>query len=146
MAIPVLLGCFRAAGRMEISAAVDQFNPKNHERESTDARDRRSHGCGKMVLRIRVRCCNLLTLQGAPVAQLDRAFDYESKGRMFESCRAHIRINNLQANAKMLAMKSKQIVSKLPSSGLRWPITILNRYQAMTSLCWRGICCRLSSD
>ncbi len=25
----------------------------------------------------------------APVAQLDRAFDYESKGRKFESCRAH---------------------------------------------------------
>src|SRR6185369_11624380 len=25
----------------------------------------------------------------APVAQLDRAFDYESKGRTFESCRAH---------------------------------------------------------
>ena len=28
-------------------------------------------------------------LQDAPVAQLDRAFDYESKGRTFESCRAH---------------------------------------------------------
>ncbi len=28
-------------------------------------------------------------LKGAPVAQLDRAFDYESKGRKFESCRAH---------------------------------------------------------
>ena len=25
----------------------------------------------------------------APVAQLDRAFDYESKGRTFESCRVH---------------------------------------------------------
>jgi hypothetical protein len=25
----------------------------------------------------------------APVAQLDRASDYESEGRMFESCRAH---------------------------------------------------------
>src|SRR5690349_12585725 len=25
----------------------------------------------------------------APVAQLDRAFGYEPKGRMFESCRAH---------------------------------------------------------
>ena len=27
--------------------------------------------------------------QYAPVAQLDRAFDYESKGRTFESCRVH---------------------------------------------------------
>lgn len=25
----------------------------------------------------------------APIAQLDRAFDYESKGRKFESCWAH---------------------------------------------------------
>jgi hypothetical protein len=32
----------------------------------------------------------------APVAQLDRAFDYESKGRTFESCRAHHKISNLQ--------------------------------------------------
>ena len=31
----------------------------------------------------------VLILQCAPVAQLDRAFDYESKGRKFESCRAH---------------------------------------------------------
>jgi hypothetical protein len=28
-------------------------------------------------------------VQKAPVAQLDRVFDYESKGRRFESCRAH---------------------------------------------------------
>ena len=28
-------------------------------------------------------------LQNAPVAQLDRAFGYEPKGRTFESCRAH---------------------------------------------------------
>ncbi len=28
----------------------------------------------------------------APIAQLDRAFDYESKGRRFESCWAHIRL------------------------------------------------------
>jgi hypothetical protein len=33
--------------------------------------------------------CKVLILQDAPVAQLDRAFDYESKGRTFESCRAH---------------------------------------------------------
>ena len=31
----------------------------------------------------------VLILKDAPVAQLDRAFDYESKGRTFESCRAH---------------------------------------------------------
>jgi hypothetical protein len=34
----------------------------------------------------------LLGIQYAPVAQLDRAFDYESKGRTFESCRAHLLI------------------------------------------------------
>ncbi len=28
-------------------------------------------------------------LSYAPIAQLDRAFDYESKGRRFESCWAH---------------------------------------------------------
>ncbi len=33
--------------------------------------------------------CKLSILRDAPVAQLDRAFDYESKGRTFESCRAH---------------------------------------------------------
>jgi hypothetical protein len=27
--------------------------------------------------------------ENAPVAQLDRASDYESEGRMFESCRVH---------------------------------------------------------
>jgi hypothetical protein len=32
------------------------------------------------------------SLRYAPVAQLDRAFDYESKGRTFESCRAHLLI------------------------------------------------------
>jgi hypothetical protein len=31
----------------------------------------------------------VLIPKDAPVAQLDRAFDYESKGRTFESCRAH---------------------------------------------------------
>jgi hypothetical protein len=31
----------------------------------------------------------VLTLQCAPVAQLDRVSDYESEGRKFESCRAH---------------------------------------------------------
>src|ERR1044071_10443708 len=30
----------------------------------------------------------------APVAQPDRAFAYEAKGRTFESCRAHFRFNN----------------------------------------------------
>jgi hypothetical protein len=33
--------------------------------------------------------CKVLILNYAPVAQLDRAFDYESKGRVFESRRAH---------------------------------------------------------
>ena len=41
------------------------------------------------VLRKIVRICKVLILQDAPVAQSDRAFDYESKGRTFESCRAH---------------------------------------------------------
>ncbi len=30
-----------------------------------------------------------VVLSNAPVAQLDRVFDYESKGHKFESCRAH---------------------------------------------------------
>lgn len=30
-----------------------------------------------------------LLLMNDSVAQLDRAFDYESKGRRFESCRGH---------------------------------------------------------
>ncbi len=38
--------------------------------------------------------------QCAPVAQLDRAFDYESKGRKFESCRAHHKIKDLQVHAE----------------------------------------------
>jgi hypothetical protein len=42
-----------------------------------------------LVLRKFFGICKVLILQCAPVAQLDRAFDYESKGRKFESCRAH---------------------------------------------------------
>jgi hypothetical protein len=42
-----------------------------------------------LVLRKVATICKVLILQDAPVAQLDRAFDYESKGRKFESCRAH---------------------------------------------------------
>src|SRR5262245_25602751 len=40
-------------------------------------------------------------LQSAPVAQLDRAFGYEPKGRTFESCRAHNQINNLRQVARL---------------------------------------------
>ena len=47
------------------------------------------HKLDKMVLQKAIRICKVLILQDAPVAQLDRAFDYESKGRKFESCRAH---------------------------------------------------------
>ena len=43
----------------------------------------------KLGLRIFRSACKVLQLKHAPVAQLDRAFDYESKGRTFESCRAH---------------------------------------------------------
>ncbi|MBP2652835.1 MAG: hypothetical protein H6Q73_404 [Firmicutes bacterium] len=32
---------------------------------------------------------NEWTILNGSVAQLDRAFDYESKGRRFESCRGH---------------------------------------------------------
>jgi hypothetical protein len=42
-----------------------------------------------LVLRNYFGVCKVLILQCAPVAQLDRAFDYESKGRVFESRRAH---------------------------------------------------------
>jgi hypothetical protein len=41
-------------------------------------------GCG--FVGAPVKYCSI---RDAPVAQLDRAFDYESKGRTFESCRAH---------------------------------------------------------
>jgi hypothetical protein len=51
-----------------------------------------------MVLRSGSDFCKLLGLKGAPVAQLDRAFDYESKGRKFESCRAHHKNQQLTAN------------------------------------------------
>ncbi len=37
----------------------------------------------------------------APVAQLDRAFDYESKGRTFESCRAHQLNQRLRGTQKV---------------------------------------------
>jgi hypothetical protein len=43
----------------------------------------------KLGLRKPEDVCKVLQLKSAPVAQLDRAFDYESKGRKFESCRAH---------------------------------------------------------
>ncbi len=43
----------------------------------------------KLGLRKFCRVGKVLILQDAPVAQLDRAFDYESKGRVFESRRAH---------------------------------------------------------
>jgi len=54
----------------------------------------------KMGLRKMVRRCNLLKLQDAPVAQLDRAFDYESKGRVFESRRAHHKTKHLRKQTK----------------------------------------------
>src|SRR5277367_3415341 len=44
------------------------------------------------LLKSRPVCRNLLGPHlhiGAPVAQLDRAFGYEPKGRKFDSCRAH---------------------------------------------------------
>ena len=44
---------------------------------------------GNLGLRIWRGACKVLQHKDAPVAQLDRAFDYESKGRTFESCRAH---------------------------------------------------------
>jgi hypothetical protein len=39
---------------------------------------------------------SIAAVWNAPVAQLDRAFDYESKGRKFESCRAHFKTKDLQ--------------------------------------------------
>jgi hypothetical protein len=38
---------------------------------------------------------SIAAVRNAPVAQLDRAFDYESKGRKFESCRAHLKTKDL---------------------------------------------------
>ena len=77
----------------------------------------RAHGCSRTrhrqldpfrSLNPAGRNAILLTLQDAPVAQLDRAFDYESKGRTFESCRAHFRINNLSP------LRSRRTLSFLP--------------------------------
>lgn len=42
----------------------------------------------------------IAAVSNAPVAQLDRAFDYESKGRTFESCRAHLKTKDLQIPLK----------------------------------------------
>ncbi len=53
----------------------------------------------KLGLRISHRVGNVLILKGAPVAQLDRAFDYESKGRVFESRRAHHIFQSFTASA-----------------------------------------------
>src|SRR5881396_447345 len=50
----------------------------------------------KLGLRNAIRRCRLFGIRDAPVAELDRAFDYESKGRTFESCRAHFRFKSLQ--------------------------------------------------
>ena len=42
------------------------------------------------------KICAIILCFKAPVAQLDRVFGYEPKGRTFESCRAHQIINGLQ--------------------------------------------------
>jgi hypothetical protein len=58
--------------------------------------------------------CKVLQLKCAPVAQLDRAFDYESKGRKFESCRAHqkyLKTQQLAAASKTLKSKKLEKVS-----------------------------------
>jgi hypothetical protein len=43
-------------------------------------------------------------IKNVPVAQLDRVFDYESKGRRFESCRAR-HINKTQVNCRFAKVK-----------------------------------------
>src|SRR5262249_7663654 len=51
----------------------------------------------KSMLNKRCWFGKLLGIQYAPVAQLDRAFDYESKGRVFESPRAHFSFQRFTA-------------------------------------------------
>src|SRR5499426_4397055 len=52
-------------------------------------------GIESLTLKRRLAMLGLSFLK-APVAQLDRAFGYEPKGRTFESCRAHNKINSLR--------------------------------------------------
>ena len=49
----------------------------------------------------------------APVAQLDRVPDYESGGRMFESCRVHHRINDLRRGLDSAAFLLRQTCDHL---------------------------------
>jgi hypothetical protein len=60
--------------------------------------------------------------QCAPVAQLDRAFDYESKGRVFESRRAHhliLRFIKLTASLATLRFHSILVVPRIVTKLLR---------------------------
>ena len=60
-------------------------------------------GCGQYVM-LMIRRFNgkVLALQSAPVAQLDRASDFESAGRPFESGRVHHKHTIASANPKFL--------------------------------------------
>src|ERR1700722_8691759 len=57
---------------------------------------------------------------GAPVAQLDRAFGYEPKGRKFDSCRAH-----------HLFLSEKKLVASFLSRGFcSWSCTFVAQSSA----------------
>src|SRR5471030_1584876 len=56
----------------------------------------------------------------APVAQLDRASGYEPEGRLFESARAHHKINNLLPLRPLLQKRPPlQFIERLPKLLLR---------------------------
>src|SRR5437867_10454539 len=51
--------------------------------------------------------CILYSIVFAPVAQLDRVLDYESRGRMFESCRVYHKIERARRCACSFLFLSK---------------------------------------
>jgi hypothetical protein len=60
-------------------------------------------------MRLRRACASRMPAKNAPVAQLDRALDYESRGQEFESLRARhffakARCNNLPAHIPALLL------------------------------------------
>ncbi len=79
-----------------------------------------------VMLLIGIVSDKVLILKCAPVAQLDRAFDYESKGRVFESRRAHQKNQALSVIATTIASHQSPVVPVLV------PVTLLFLPPSMT--------------
>src|SRR6266542_5517132 len=65
------------------------------------------------VQSLRFRIYHLPSTARAPIAQLDRAFDFESKGRRFESCWVHHFSRLTSAFIAMDAKRTHSYVSRL---------------------------------